>query len=186
VIGEPEEKLTGFGKKMVRLSLGRQFRQSFLGQILLIISIVPNTHALAGSSSGPLAVTVAVVRSCNVTTALPLVAEDTAAGAKTSIKPDPIVTILCPHGFDPAITVHSGNYASDVAMTRTRFSAANTTRGMSTESSADRLPVETHGNRSGTLLPVMSRTPRIMSFHEPLWDAEKGSHQDNVKIMINF
>ena len=173
------EKLTRFGKKIVRLSLGRQFRRSFLGQILLIVSIVPGTHSLAGSSSAPLAVTVAVVRSCNVATAQPFISD-----AKTSITPDSIVTILCPHGFNPAITVHSGNYASDVAMTRTRFSAANTS--MSTESSADRLPVETHRNRLGTLLPVTSRAPRIMSFHEPLWDAEKGSYQDNVKIMINF
>jgi hypothetical protein len=117
--------LTRFGKKMVRLLLRPQFHRSFLGQILLIISIVPGTYAIAGSSSAPLAVTVAVVRSCNVATALPLVAEDTAADAKTSIEPDPIVTILCPHGFVPAITVHSGNYASDVGMTRTRFSSVS-------------------------------------------------------------
>jgi hypothetical protein len=179
------EKLTRFGKKMVRLSLGRQFRRSFLGQILLIVSIVPGTHSLAGSSSAPLAVTVAVVRSCNVATALPLVAEDTAADAKTSINPETIVTILCPHGFNPAITVHSGNYASDVAMTRTRFSAANTTRRMSRESSADRPPVETHGNHLGTL-PVTSREPRVKSLLEPMWDAEKGSYRGSVKVTINF
>lgn len=167
---------------MVRLSLGQQFHPSFLGQILLIVSIVPGTHALAGASSAPLAVTVAVVSSCNVATALPLVAEGTAADAKTSIKPDPIVTILCPHGFDPAITVHSGNYASNAAMT---FSAAKTTRSMSAESSADRSTVETHRNRLGTV-PVTSREPRVMSLPEPMWGAEKGSYRNSVKVTINF
>jgi hypothetical protein len=174
------EKLTRFGKKMVRLSPRRQFRRSFLAQILLIISLVPSTHALAGSSSAPLAVTVAVVRSCNVETALPLISD-----AKTSITPDSIVTILCPHGFNPAITVHSGNYASDIGRTRTRFTAANRTRSMSTESSADRPPVETHGNRLGSL-PVRSREPRAIRLPEPLRDVEKGSYEDNVKVTINF
>jgi hypothetical protein len=174
------EKLTRFGKKLVRLSLGRQFSRSFLRQILLIILFVPTTHTVAGSSSAPLTVKVAVVRSCNVATALPLVIEDAAADAKTGIKPDPIVTILCPHGFNPAITIHSGNHASDVGMTKTRFTAANTTRSRSTESSADTL-----GNRLGAV-PLTSREPQVMSLPEPMWDAEKGSYRDNVKVTINF
>jgi spore coat protein U-like protein len=167
------EKLTRNGKKMVRLLLRRQFRRSFFGQILLIISIVPDTHALAGSSSAPLAVTVAVVRSCNIATALPLISD-----AKTSITPDSIVTILCPHGFSPAITVDSGGYGGEF-MTRNRFFAANRTGSVSTKSSTDRPPVESP-------LPVTSRARRIISFDEPQWDAEKGSYRDNVKVTINF
>jgi hypothetical protein len=166
------EKLTRFGTKMVRLSFRRQFRRLFLGQLLLIISIVPDTQALAGSASAPLAVTVAVARSCSVATALPLVAEDRAADPKTSI------LILCPHGFDPAITVDSGGYGGEF-MTRNPFFALNRTRSVSTKSSTDRPPVESP-------LPVTSRARRIISFHEPQWDAEKGSYRDNVKVTINF
>jgi hypothetical protein len=172
------EKLTIVGKKMVRLSFGRQFRQLSLGLILLIVFFVPGTHALAASSSASLAVTVAVVRSCNIATALPVISD-----AKTSITPDSIVTTLCAHGFNPAITVHSGRYASDVA--RTRFSAGNTTRSVSTESSADRPPVETHGNRLGSL-PVRSGEPRAIRLPEPMRDVEKGSYEDSVKVTINF
>jgi hypothetical protein len=167
------EKLTRFGKKMVRLSPRRQFRRSFLAQILLIISLVPSIHALAGSSSAPLAVTVAVVRSCNVETALPLISD-----AKTSITPDSIVTILCPQGFNPAITVDSGGGGGEF-MTRNRFFAANRTGSVSPKSSTDRPPVESP-------LPVTSRARRIISFDEPQWDAEKGSYPDNVKVTINF
>jgi hypothetical protein len=151
VIGSSWKILTMFGKRIARFSIRQQFQQSFSVQILLIISIVPATHALAGSSSAPLAVTVSVVRSCNVSTVLSLAARNTtdSANAKTNIEPDPIVTILCPHGFDPAITVRSGNYASDAAMTRTR-------------------------------------EPRVMSLPEPIWDAEKGSYGDSVRVTINF
>jgi hypothetical protein len=35
---------------------------------------------------------------------------------------------------------------------------------------------ETHRNRLGILPPVTSRAPRIISFNEPLWDAEKRSY----------
>jgi hypothetical protein len=139
---------------MVRLSLGRQFCRSFLGQILLIIPIVPGAHALADSASAPLAVPVVVVRSCNVATALPLVAEEMPADARI-IKPDQVVTLLCPRGFNPGITVNSGNYASDVAMTRTRFSAANKTHSGSSEPSPDQPTVKTHRNR----VPWCSRYP---------------------------
>lgn len=166
--------LTSFGKTVAQFSLRQQFYQMFLGQMLLTASFVPAEQVLAGSASAPLAVTVTVIRSCNVSTQRALVGQERAASAHTAteITATPIVTIACPNGFDPAIAVSSGIYAIGLRLS---------TKHPPT------MP-DTHGNRLG-IPPVRSREQRVISLYEQITDREKeskGSYTQNMIITVNF
>jgi hypothetical protein len=165
------EDLTMFGSGNTPLSMKQRLHQLLLAKILFIASIIPVTGAFADSASAPLGVTVTVVRSCNVSTAPSLTGRYTASlpNVKTDNTPNPIVSVLCPRGFDPAIAVKSIDYPVRLATTETTTSDEN--------------------KRSLTISPVASRDGRVISLPEQLRDGEKGSkgsYTGNLTITVNF
>jgi hypothetical protein len=163
--------LATFGMKTTHFSNRRHVRQLIFALILLIHLTSDVGNVSAASASAPLAITVMVVRSCNVTT-IP----SPYSGDSANIKPDrmanPIVTVVCPYGFDSAITVRSENYARDAAKTLTRF-------GMLTD---------VHDSRLGTA-PRISGEKKLLSLPEPIGNLEKllgRDHMDSVTVTVNF
>jgi spore coat protein U-like protein len=163
--------LTTFGNRIARFLIRPQFHQLFFWQILLIASIVPLKHVLAGSASTPLAIMVTVIRSCHVST-LPAV-----VGRETKITETTVVTFACSNGFDPAIVVNSGSYATGTL-----------THRIPTKRLANGVVVDSQGNRSDTL-PLPSRDQRVISLSEPHSDGEddsQGRYRDTVTVTVNF